>query len=135
MEVTTLQALPHTEGTSPLPTWPCYLLRHEVDKGLEWLANAKAAWALADGRPALIAIGAAASISGTHMFRLKGSPATPPGNTAMARLIKLAARAHRVSRETALDQMFWFFDPEQAADVRRLNRYLAASTSAELVAA
>lgn len=122
-------------GVAQLPASPCYLIRHDSGMGLQWLADAKAAWRLADGRPALIALSEAAALTAPHLFRLKATPGMPPSNPTIARLVKVASRAHGVPREVAMAKLFWFFDPDIPSDVRRLKSYLGTPTPVESVAA
>lgn len=122
----TLKRAPHSaDNPVRLPSSPCYLLRFEEGFGLEWVAGVCRDWRLSDGRPALIPIALAAGVTGTHMFRLKKAPAMPPGNTTMAGLVKITAEAAGVSRRTAHERLFWFFDPADAGDVARLLAHLA----------
>lgn len=111
-------------GECRLPTSPCYLMRFEKDKGLQWIANARRDWRLSDGRPAVKAIAEAAGLNWQHMFKTRKAPTTPPDNKTMAHLVKLAAEAHSVPRPTAQARIFWFFDPDDARDVERLTTYL-----------
>lgn len=134
MEVMNLERPHRVAESAQLPTSPCYLVQFETGKGLQWLASARHDWQLTDGRPAIIALADAAGISGTHLFRLKAAPATPPGNHTIARLVKLGAKVHRVAREVAEDRLFWFFDPERPADVERLRGYIAAVSTEALAA-
>lgn len=137
MQVTRMKATSSADHCSRLPTSPCYLVCFEQGTGLQWVASARREWRLPDGRPALEAIAHSAGVSGTHVFRLKKAPAMPPGNKTMARLVKIAAKAHGVSWLTAQSRIFWFFDPDNPSDVRRLTAHLQSDDldAAELRAA
>lgn len=107
-----------------LPTSPCYLLSHEDGEGLNWTASAKREWRHTDGRPAVETIAEAAGVDWRNVFKLRANPTTPPSNPTMARLEKISASAHKVTRATARARLFWFFDPEDADDIARLTGYL-----------